>query len=80
MSRPLKNRRLSSSMYQPSTKATEAPSDAERRVFLDAIPARLFGERYLFAWHCAARQFILCETTEHVEDGHAFGAEVVPFN
>jgi hypothetical protein len=82
MSRLLKNRRLSSNMHHSSksTTAIEAPSDAERRAFLGAIPPRLFGKRYLFAWHCLAREFILCETTEHVEDGHAFDAEVVPFN
>lgn len=59
-----------------STKATEPPTDAERAAFLGAIPPRIFGERYFFAWHGGVKG----ETTEHVENGHAFTAHLLPFN
>lgn len=82
MSRPLKNRRLAKHMPNPSksTKVIEEPSDEERRAFLDAIPARLFGTQYLFAWNCVMQEYLLVETIERVVDGHSFEAEIVPFN
>lgn len=63
-----------------STKATEPPTEQDRAAFLAAIPPRIFGERHFFAWHGGVQQFVLCETTELVEDGRAFAAYLLPFN
>lgn len=63
-----------------ATKASDAPTDEERAAFLDAIPPRIFGERYVFAWNCSMHEYLLVQTTEYVTDGSVFHAHVLPFN
>jgi hypothetical protein len=85
MTRPIKNRRLSSNMSTTTTNTTTPesfvfPTRDELAEFMQAFDRNVFGQDYAFVFHDGHNEIFLCEVTNAAPDGTPIRVKPLPFN